>query len=207
MKFILIKGLVLLLILCACQANATKSGLKIAYKPTRGQSYTDAQGTSLNLRHIPATITNDSSLSIHIEIAFAEQYNYPPAFDDKQFRIFPMPEIWAMDGIDITDSILRELPPYMDNPSLSKTLKPGETWYLAFGTLYPKNINYGVFPIAVFSQDQRDLQHECKNQINPEELPISPLSLELLIGFTDGSQASPDSCISLPFAQISYPEE
>lgn len=205
MKFKPLQGLLLLLMLCACQSQAPKSGLKITYKPTRGQSYLDQEGKNLNLRHIPLILTNDSSVTIHLEIAFAEEYTFPAAFDDAHFRLFPMPEIWAMDGVDITDSILQELPRYIDAPRLSKTLKAGESCYLALGTLYPKNLNYGVFPIAVFSHEQRDLQHECRELINPDELPISPSSLELLIGFTDDSQARPDSCMSLPFAQISYP--
>ncbi|MEM8892435.1 MAG: hypothetical protein AAGD28_30930, partial [Bacteroidota bacterium] len=77
---------------------------------------------------------------------------------------------------------------------------------LGLGSLYPSPINYGVFPVAVFSQDQRTLSHECRQILNPDLLEISPSSLHLLLGFTSGSQAEPDSCLSIPFAHISYPE-
>lgn len=222
MKFKPIAVLLIVLLTCACHQQNSRSGLqvedspdtqlqsrtglKIEYKPTRGQSYRDIQGNSYQLRHIPAMITNDSTIPIHVQIAFSQDYNYPKAYNDEQFRVFPMPKGWAMDGVDITDRMLDELQVFIDRPGIDKTLDPGETWFLAFGTLYPRPINYGVFPVAVFSHDSRALHHECDRLINPDSLPIQHRALELLLGFTSASQASPDRCLAVTCGHISYPD-
>jgi hypothetical protein len=184
--------------------HRSKTGLKIEYKPTRGQSYTDESGTKYQLRHIPVMITNDSTISINIQLAFSKEYDYPIAYKDEQFKVFSMSKDWALDGVEITDSTLRELPKYIDHPEMHKTIQPGETFMFAIGTLYPNSVNYGAFPVALFSHDNRTLHHECNQLIDSEKLNISPLVLELLIGFTGGSQASPDSCITISCGQISY---
>lgn len=184
-----------------------RSGLKIEYKVTRGQGYTDNLGTKYSLRYIPAVITNDSTVPIHIQIAFLKEYDYPSEYEDKQFKVFPMPKEWALDGVGISDSTYNDLPNYINNPSLSKTLKPGEEWLLAFGTLYPRRINYGVFPMAVFPQNNRAFHHWCDNVVVPDESPNAQFIIELNIGFTSGSQASPESCSVISFGEISYPKD
>ena len=90
MKFKLILGFLLVLIGCSGNLKTSEGklavedspnthfksniGLKIEYKPTRGQTYTDTIGNKYNLRHIPAIITNDSSIPIQIHIAFLKEY-------------------------------------------------------------------------------------------------------------------------------------
>jgi hypothetical protein len=184
----------------------SKSGLKIEYKPTRGQGYTDPNGVEYSLRHIPATFTNDTTISIHLQMSFAKDYDYPNEYNAEKFKVFPMPKAWNLDGVEITDDMLMGLSAYIDTPILSKTLEPGEKWLIALGTLYPRPINYGVFPVAVCSHDNRALYHGCKSLIDPGKLDILPLALELIIGFTSGSQTSPESCIMIPCGQISYLE-
>ncbi len=222
MIFRTILGLLIVLISCSCaqqtskgehqtenapnQHLKSKAGLKIEYKPTRGQPYTDTLGTKYSLRHIPATITNDSTIPIHVQIAFSKEYDYPIAYNDEQFKVFPMPKEWALDGVEITDSTYNELPKYIDKPFLNKTLEPGEKFVVAFGTLYPHPINYGVFPMAVFSQNNRAFHHDCDSLIIPNKSTNPHLVLELNLGFTSGSQASPESCTIIPCGQISYPE-
>lgn len=188
------------------QNHASKTNLKIEYKPTRGQSYTDSLGTKYQLRHIPAKITNDSTVPVQVQITFLKEYDYPDTYADEQFSVFPMPEVWALDGVEISDSTLKELPKYIGQASMSKVLKPGEHFLFAIGTLYPNEVGYGAFPVALFSHDDRALHHECNQLINPDELTIPDLELELLIGFTSGSQASPDSCTTITCGQVSYPK-
>lgn len=183
-----------------------KTGLRIDQKPTRGQSYTDSLGVKYALRHIPAIITNDSTIPIHVQITFSREYDYPMVYNKQQFKVFPMPEIWALDGVEITDSILHAIPKYINQPVVSKTLAPGEKWLLAFGTLYLTTVNYGVFPIAIFSHNNRALYPEGARLTDPNNQPVSPLSLELLVGFTSGSQASPESHATINCGQISYPK-
>ena len=182
----------------------TGTGLKIEYKPTRGQNYTDPNGDVYQLRHIPTSIENDSTVPIHVQINLQEEYENPPLSNHRQFRAFPMPAEWAMDGIQVSDKMLLELAKYVREPFLSKTLEPGEKWLLAFGTLKPTGGSYGVFPVAVFSHNDRALHHQCNQLVDPNNLDISPLEIELLIGYTGGSQASPDSCLTIPCGRISY---
>ena len=183
----------------------SNTGLKIECKPTRGQPYSDPLGKDYQLRLIPASITNDSTIPIQVQLAFSKDYDYPKAYHEEPFKVFPMPEAWALDGVETTDRMLEELPKYIDRPTINRTLEPGEKFVLALGTIHPSDIKYGVFPVALFSHDNRTLQHECDRLLDPDTLPIPDLALELLIGFTGGSQASPDRCTTIPCGQIGYP--
>ena len=155
MKIYFLLAIFTVLFLGSCVQQTSKIGLIIEVKPTRGQSYIDSSGTKFNLRHIPISISNDSIIPIQLEIAFSKQYDYPSTYNNEKFKVFPMPEIWALDGIEITDSILNELPKFIDSPNLVKIIEPGEEWQFAIGTLYPKGINYGIFPVSLFSHHHR----------------------------------------------------
>ncbi|MCB0524245.1 MAG: zinc-binding dehydrogenase [Lewinellaceae bacterium] len=78
----------------------SKTGLRIVYKPTRGQSYIDENGAKYQLRHIPATFTNDATVPIQVQIALSKDYDYPAVINDRQFRVFPMPRVWGLDGVE-----------------------------------------------------------------------------------------------------------
>jgi hypothetical protein len=118
----------------------TKSGLLIEHGGYRGSEYTDSMGKQYNLRCNPIFITNDTTVTIHIQIAFAEKYDYPKEYDDEQFQIFPLPEEWA--GEKATDSMMNsmfeKLPIHIDNTVLNKTIEPGEKISFAIGIIYPK---------------------------------------------------------------------
>ena len=214
-------GLLCVLLFCSCaeptpqsgqkdsstsqQAIVTNTGLNITYKPTRGQNYTDAEGRVFGLRTVPTSITNDTTVQVRVQFAFSKRYNNPGSFGKETFRVFPLPRVFGLDGVDITDSILAGLSRYVDEPVLDKTLEPGEQLVMAFGTLYPWGVDYGIYPIAVCSHDNRALYRECNQLIDPNTLDINPSTIELLLGITGGSQATPDSCIRIASGQISYP--
>ena len=227
MKISTILCLLIILITCSCTEQTSKAeqqnqdttdqhlkpntGLKIEYKQTRGirdrVPYRDSLGAKYSLRYIPTTLTNDSTIPIHVEIAFAKEYDYPIAYDDAQFKVIPMPQEWALDGEDWNlDSLLKELPKQVDRPFLNKTLEPGEECLLAIGTVFPRSATYGVFPMAVFPQNKRAFHEFCDSLVIPDKSMQSHVVLELNLGFTSGSQASPESCTIIPWAQISYPE-
>ena len=106
--------------------HTSKSGLLIDYGINRGTGYTDSLGTYYNIRYIPITITNDSTIPIHFQIAFSKEYDYPVAYGDREFKVIPLPKEWALDGVEITDRMINELPKYIDKPFSNKPLNPAK---------------------------------------------------------------------------------
>jgi len=108
MKFRTIAGLLIVLIVCSCfqqtskgglqiengpkQHPGSQSGLLIENDPNRGVSYTDSLGAKYNVRYIPITITNDSIIPIHLQIAFSKEYDYPIALGAEKFKVFLIPK-------------------------------------------------------------------------------------------------------------------
>lgn len=221
MKFSTIVGLLIVMIVCSCaqqpskngqqtetapnQHFKSKTGLKIEYKPNRGTGYTDTLGTKYNLRYIPITITNDSTIQIQIQFAFSNEYDYPSAFGDEQYKVFPMPKEWGLDGVEITDSLINELKNYIDKPFFNKTLEPGEKCVLAIGTRY-RPTGLGIVPNVVFIQSESEIFQACDNLMNNDKSinPQFALGLKLDIYLTQ--HRSPSSCMLIPCGQISYPE-
>ncbi|MDN5204228.1 hypothetical protein QQ008_22745 [Fulvivirgaceae bacterium BMA10] len=180
------------------QHLGSKSGLLIDNGINRGTSYTDSLGTDYNLRYIPITITNDSTIPVHLQIAFSKEYDYPAAYGDEKFRVFLLPKEWA-DTITITNSMFDELKNYIDRPLLNETIEPGEKCVVAIGTLYSRPTNCGVLPNALFLQNKGDLYHECDGLINQDKSTNSQLALGLKLDLCG-------RCTLIPCGQISYPE-
>ncbi len=196
------------------QVKVWKSGLLIDNGPPRGLDYTDTLGTNYSFRTITATITNDSTIPIHIQIALSKEYDFPAAYGDQKFKVFLLPkeltpdkETWdSMSYVlgnnywvykELSDFFERGLnPPYI----LNETLEPGEKCDITIGTLYPRPTKIsGVLPNALFSQNNRGLYHECDSLINQDYSTNSQLSLWLKLVFKE-------SCTIIPCGQISYPE-
>jgi hypothetical protein len=210
------------LIICACiqqsstseprianeslQQLAATPGLRIHNGINRGTDYTDSQGTKYNLRYIPITITNESTRPIHFQIAFEKEYDYPRRFRiDEPFNVFPMPEEWGMDGVEITDEMINELLRYIDQPSLTKTLEPGEGIVAAIGTRYLPT-GRGVLPNALFVQSDRDKFQDCDDLMNHEESQNPQLALGLKLDICLVQQRDPVGCVLIPSGQLSFPE-
>ena len=68
------------------------SGLLIHNGQYRGTVYIDSLNNNYNIKYIPITITNDSTISIHLQIAFSKEYDYPIADAGESFKVFPMPK-------------------------------------------------------------------------------------------------------------------
>lgn len=212
----IIAGLLLVLIGCSCAQHSSKRGIRIENDPSRhlgsksglridnginrGTSYTDSLGNYYNLRYIPITITNDSAVPSHLHIAFSKAYAYPIAYGDEQFKVLPLPKEWALDGVDVTDSMMHDLPKYIDKPLLDVTLQPGEHLVVAIGTLYPRPPKKsGVLPSALFSHTDRGIFSECDWLMNEDPLSAFQIALKLKLDFRE-------SCTIIPCGQISYPE-
>lgn len=175
-------------------------GLLIDNGINRGINYTDSLGTNYNLRYIPITITNDSTIPIHFQLVFSKDYDYPIAFGDQKFKVIPLPKEWGLNGVEITDSMFNELKNYIAKPLLNKTLEPGEKRVIAIGTLYPRPPKFrGILPNALFAHTDKGIFPTCDWLMNedPSSNPQIALGLKLNFG---------ESCMVIPCGQISYPE-
>lgn len=190
----------LLLVMFACSGNEQKlrSGLLIENKINRGINYTDALGVDYSLRYIPVTITNDSTLAIHLTIAFSNDYNYPHTYSEEKFRLVPLPMEWALDGVGITESLINELPSYMDNPVMNKTIEPGEKIVFGIGSIYPRPANTtGVLPRILFTQNDTIAFPECNWLMERDQASNQQISLGLKIIFGE-------KCVIIPSGKISF---
>ena len=219
MKLRPICGFVILLLIGACalpttknnqtgQSNTTllpaesKSGLIFDHSGYRGTEYTDSLGTEYNLRSNPISITNDTLFPIQVQIDFANEYSYPPAYGEEEFRVFPLPKEWAQDGT--TDSMyvsmFEKLPNHISNPSIRKIIKPGEKMILAIGTIYPKpGAKWSVVPNELFAHDGQKNFPACEWHLEKDPSSNSGVAIGLKLVLNQ-------TCLVIPCGQISYLE-
>ncbi len=218
MKCRIIVGLLMGLIIYSCAQRTTKdvlqlekgenqqleakSRLLIDHGGYRGSGYTDSLGTNYNLRVNPITITNGRTIPIQVQIAFSKEYDYPSAYGDEQFKVFPLPKEWAADRT--TDSqfkiLFDKLPNFIDKPSLNETVEPGEKLVLAIGTLYPKpGETWSVVPNELFAHSNGGVFPTCDWNMKEDPSSNPEVALGLKLNFVGG-------CTIIPCGQISYPE-
>ena len=180
------------------QQEKFKSGLTIKNEINRGTNYTDSLGTDYNIRNIPISITNDSTISILIQIVFSKEYDYPHPNSDEKFQLISLPKEWALDGVGVTESMIDELPKYIEKPLLNKTIEPGEEFLLSIGSLYPRPAKIsGVLPRTLFVQSDTTTFPKCEwlmEKDRPSNQQI-PLGLKIITG---------DWCMIIPCGSIAY---
>ena len=189
--------------------RGSKSGLQIEYGPNQGLTHTDTLGTKHNYRYITATITNDSTIAIHLQIALSNEYDFPAACGDKKYKVFLLPKELTPDTAALINVITNGLGNFLDRCLdtpyiLNKTLEPGEKSVVTFGTLYSRPTNCGVVPNALFAQGDSDNFQACDSLMNQDKSTDPQLALGLKLDFYSGR--SPFACILIPCGQISYPE-
>ena len=232
MKFRTILGLLIVLIGCSGnqqtsegelpiekgtnQDEVSNIGLKIENRINHGARYTASDSTDYWLIHIASTITNDSTIPIHLQMAFSREYDYPNEYGDQKFNIFLLPKVFALDGVTkvtehsiLTDSMQVEFRNYigngLDNPYLlNKTLEPGEKCVVPIGTQFPVSSNCGVFPNVLLSQSESANFQVCENQLAQDESTNPQLALGLKLDFRPGKTT--EKCTIIPCGQISYLE-
>lgn len=174
------------------------AGLQIENDTNRGVNYTDPQGIPYSIRYIPITITNDTTIALELHIAFGQEYDYPTNIGTARFHVIPLPEVWGMDGVGITDSLFDELPRIMEKPVIAKTLRPGEKWLFAIGTVYPRPVTFsGVLPNALFTAIDKAAFSDCEWLVKEEQLAGHQIALGLKLTFGK-------DCRTIPGGHISY---
>lgn len=180
--------------------QASHTGLQIENGINRGVNYTDSRGGTYSIRYIPITLTNDTSLSIQLQLKF-ETADYLDTNSREPFNLIPLPERWAMDGVYITDSLLNEIPKYLQQPSVNKVLKPGEEWLMAIGAIYSRPAKFtGVLPHILFTHTTEAVFSEC--DWGMEEIPSSGAPLALGLRLRLGG-----NCMIVPVGQMVYLEQ
>ena len=230
MKLRTVLGLFCLLIICSCNQQPSKKGLqnekdsnqhlglRIENRINRGTGYTDLQGTDYNLRYIPITITNDTSISIHLQIDFSKEYDYPIENSGQKFKVLLLPKVFALDGVPITtdnqtliDSVQIEFRNYLeyglDTPyKLNKILEPNEKIVIVIGTQYrPRQTVLTPLPNVLFIKDDSASFKGCDNLIGQKSTTDSLIALGFKLNFYKGR--SIENCTIIPCGQISYNED
>ena len=189
-------------------------GLEIEYGPNLGTSITDTLGNEHFYVHITATITNDSTIPIHLQFTLAHEYEFPAFCNDSKYKAFLLPAVLTPDTATIYNNIVNGKHVFLNTPLanpaiINKTLIPGEFCVVTIGTLTPKPSNCAPVPRAVFSHDTKQLYQACDRQIN-EGITTDP-QLEIGVKLEYYNQrkfiAPEDGCTVIPFGQISYPDQ
>lgn len=176
----------------------SKTGLLINNGINRGINYTDSLGAISNLRYIPITITNDTTIAIHVQVEFSNEYDYPHTESGEKFKLIPLPEEWAQNGGEITDRMVKDLKNHIDKPILHKTLEPGDKIVLGIGTLYPRPPKFsGVLPNKLFAAKEKDVFSECNWTMNEKHVANNAIPLMLKLDFSE-------ICLIIACGQVSY---
>ena len=192
-------GLFSFFVVCSCNQKIFKRKLTIENGHYRGTVVTDSLGNEYMLRYIPIKITNDNSVQAHLQLVFANEYQFPGGNLNEKFKVIPLPTEWGLDGVDITESMREEIKKYIDNPTLNFTIEPGGKFTVAIGTLCPRPPeNGGIDPHILFVQSEKEKYRECDWILNEDNntKPSSALGLKL----------DYDQCSIIPCGKISYAE-
>ncbi len=227
MIFRTIIGLLIVLIVCSCiqqlsnneqqieespdQQNGAKTGLKIEYGPNLGMI---DEFTAGNFIHITATITNDSTIPIHLMAALSKEFDFPDSCGNSKYKAFLLPKELTPDTAtlynNLTNSVTDEMDEYLDrcleHPyTLNKTLEPGEYSVITIGTLFATNTKCAALPREVFAQDDVHNFQRCDSRLNQDTGTKPQNTLGVKLDFFSGKGSVPETCILHPCGQISYP--
>ena len=113
-----ILGLIIVLMVCSCaqqtlkgemptektanQQLKPKSGLKIEYGPNLGAIDKYSAGDYI---FITSTITNDSIIPIHLQVAISEEFDFPDSCSDNKYKVFLLPKELTPDTATIYNNI------------------------------------------------------------------------------------------------------
>jgi hypothetical protein len=146
---------------------------------------------------------------MRIQLAFSKEYDYPAAYGDQKFSVFPFPKEVNPDEVtfdtisyELGSNELRDfLDKGFDTPYiLNETVEPGEKCVVAIGTLYPRPPKIcGVLPNALFVHSNRGIFPMCDWLMKEDPSSNPQIALGLKLNFKE-------SCTIIPCGQISYPE-
>ena len=230
MKIRTILGLLIVLIVYSCSQQTSKgvlqienvpnhnlkskTGLKIEYGPNLGTTHIDTLGIKSFYVHMTTTITNDSTIPIHLQLALSNEYEFPTfCGDSNKYKVFLLPEELTPDTATLYNSIVNGQHDFLNSPLdkpniLNRTLNSGEYCVVTIGVLAPMPTNCSAVPRAVFSHDNKELYNACDRQLNQAISTDSRLEIGVKLEYYNQRKfiEPEDGCAVIPFGQISYPE-
>ena len=214
MIFRTIVGLIIVLIACSFSQQTLKSGLRIEYGPNLGATHIDSLGVKYFYVHSTATITNDSTIPIHLQLALANEYEFPTfCSDSNKYKVFLLPEELTPDTATLYNNIVNGQHDFLNSPLdkayvFTKTLSPGDYCVVTIGVLTAKPTNCAAVPRAVFSNDNKEFYNACDKQLNQAISTNSQLEIGVKLEYYYQRKfiTPEDGCAVIPFGQISYPK-
>ena len=221
-KHIMLRHLTILFLsfcLCSCNDNVPKEhlnkkhlGIYFDRDDFTGAYYTDNNGNTCLYRSIATTITNDSTLPIHVTLDFLNKLECKSSVNERVIKIFILPKELAGEKQYIYPGVSPELKKYLDfeiskNSSLSELVNPNEELTITLGILdYDKN--YGAAQMAIISNRQKPRFISHDSIIEKSIADKNPFDLFIALDFwysRNDSACFSYSCI--PCGQISYAKE
>ena len=194
------------------QLRQLNSGLAIEYGPNLGIRHIDSLGNKYFYVHSTATITNDSTIPIHLHLALSTEYEFPAFCGDGKYKVFLVPEELTPDTATLYNNILNGAHPFLntplDKPFVSdKTLSPGEYEVLTIGVLAPLPSNCAAVPRAIFAPENKELYQACDPLLNKNISSRNSLEIGAKLEYYYKRKfiAPEDGCAIIPFGRISYP--
>ncbi len=174
-----------------------KSGLSIENGMYRGALFTDSLNVVYNIRYMPVTVRNDSSISLSLHLGFSKEYSFPSPNEEHQFFLVPLPAEWAKDGKPITDKMQEELPLAINKPVSVVRLEPKEEVLFAIGALYERGETGGLLPKELFTYKDEILSQGCDQYQDEKFVSSSPFKLGIRASY--GA-----NCLIIPCGYLSY---
>ena len=179
------------------------SGVKIKNGIGRGVSFIDSLGTEYGHGHLTNTITNDSTISMNLQLELSAEYHFPAPYDNRKYKVIIWPQELTSDDVTAPDSISNELRNFLaygtdSTYTLNISLEPQEKYTLTFGTLQQYPTNCYVSPNMLFIQNDVDNSSRCRNLIAPNLSTNPPTVLRLRLDFPNVG------CTIIPLGQISF---
>lgn len=193
------------------QRLESKTGLKFENGPIRGTGFTDSLGSEYGIVHVKTTITNDSTIPIHLQMALPIEYSYPIPDDHHKFKIILWPGLTEPPDL-YSDSTGGTLENFTGNDLASSNqfnqlLAPGEKYIITIGTIFPRLPKIcSVVAYSPFEYNERRNYADCDWKMDEEHSTNPQLSLGLQVGFCTRGQNF-ERCMIITCGHITYIED
>ncbi len=165
--------------------------ISIENGPRQGFQYYDSKGTEYNYRYITTTITNDSLVSIRLQISFSKEYNYLRSNNILKSKVFLLPRKLTPEQQHFENTMSKELKQFLDREvnipvSLDKIINPNERLVVTFGVL--TEIKYGEFMFMELISSNKPFHLNRNDSLenlvySPENSQTFYLALDLVNSF------------------------
>lgn len=209
---------IILILFClgSCADNAPKEhlhkkhlGIYFDHGNWTGGYYADNNGNTYLYRSITTSITNDSTIPIHVKLEFLNELTCKNSFNERFMKIFILPKELAGEKQYNYPGISTELKKYLDfdknkNSSLTELVNPNEQLTITLGIIN-YNKNYGPTQMALISDRQKPHFISHDSIIEKSIASKNPVDLYIALDFLSSEKDS--TCFSylcIPCGHISY---